>query len=159
MSENILSLLKNNGANGAATSNVGNFGEKAAANYLRKRGFEIVASNFRIPIGRNRKGVQVTGEIDIIALEGETICFIEVKTRTSDDFASPLAAVDLRKQRQILRTARAYRKTFGLLKSKYRFDVVSVVLNGKKAPKIEFIKNFWDEERFKKKAWQDEFRD
>ncbi len=159
MSENILSLLKNNGANDAATSNVGNFGEKAAANYLRKRGFEIVASNFRIPIGRNRKGVQVTGEIDIIALEGETICFIEVKTRTSDDFASPLAAVDLRKQRQILRTAHAYRKTFGLLKSKYRFDVVSVVLNGKKAPKIEFIKNFWDEERFKKKAWQDEFRD
>ena len=139
--------------NRPTSSSIGEFGEEAAAVYLELRGLDIVASNFKAPIGRNRKGVQVTGEIDLIALDNETICFIEVKTRSSDTFAAPLSAVDLRKQRQITRTSRVYRKTFKLNRQKCRFDVVSVILNGKKAPKIELIKGFWNEAKFRKRIW------
>ena len=110
-------------------------------------------SNFKVPIGRNSKGVAATGEIDIIALEGETICFVEVKTRTSDGFAAPLASVTKRKQRQITRTARVYRRVFGVSEMSYRFDVVSIVLQQGMEPAIELIKGFWSESSFRKKTW------
>ncbi len=158
MSEFIGSLLKNSEENTKTTSDVGGIGEKAVIDYLRRHGFTIVAANFKVPIGRNRKGVQVTGEIDIIAREKNTLCFIEVKTRSREDFAPALSAVDIRKQRQITRTARVYRKTFGLTKHRFRYDVASVVLNGKKAPTIKLIRGFWNEDKFKKRMWMDEFR-
>ena len=85
------------------------------------------------------------------------LCFIEVKTRSSDEFSTPLSAVDLRKQRQITRTARVYRKIFDLNKIRFRYDVVGIVLNDKKAPKIEIFKGFWTDEKFKKKKWMDDF--
>jgi putative endonuclease len=66
----------------------------------------------------------VTGEIDLIALDGETLCFVEVKTRRSAEFTSITANVDLRKQRQITRTAKMYRRVFGVYEMPYRFDVV-----------------------------------
>lgn len=154
MSE-IASLLQNQ-ENQRTPKDVGEFGEKAAAEFLARKGYQLVMSNFKTPIGRNRKGAQVTGEIDLIALEKTTLCFIEVKTRSSDELVLPISAVDVRKQRQITRTARGYRKTFGLSNQEYRFDVVSIVLKGKKAPKIDLIKGFWDESKFKKKNWSDE---
>jgi len=152
-----MSLLKDTQDLQTTASKVGEFGETAAAEYLKRNGFRLVASNFKAPIGRNRKGVQVTGEIDLVALDGETICFIEVKTRTSDDFASPVSAVDVRKQRQITRAARVYRKTFNLKHRLFRYDVVSIVLLGKKAPRIKLLKGFWNESKFKKRVWSGEF--
>lgn len=134
---------------------IGEFGEKVAADFLVRKGYQLVMSNFKTPIGRNRKGAQVKGEIDLIALENTTLCFIEVKTRSSDELVLPLSAVDVRKQRQITRAARGYRKTFGLSNQEYRFDVVSIVLKGRKAPKTDLIKGFWDELKFKKKNWSD----
>ena len=139
------------------TSLLGKTGEVLAAGFLKRKGFELVLSNFKAPIGRNRLGVQVSGEIDIIALEKDTLCFIEVKTRSSDEFSAPQAAVDLRKQRQITRTARVYRKIFRLQTMKFRYDVVGIVLRSKKAPKIEIFKGFWNDEKFKKRFWADEF--
>jgi hypothetical protein len=65
--------------------------------------------------------------------------------------------VDLRKLRQLTRPARVYRKIFGLQKMKFRYDVVGIVLKGKKAPKIEIFRGFWTDEKFKKKFWMDEF--
>ena len=157
MSE-ILSLVKQNKhPNGSSTSRIGNFGEHLALRFLRKKGYRIVLSNFKIPIGRNRRGVAVTGEIDIIAFEKNVLCFIEVKTRTSEKFSSALSAIDLRKQRQITRTARVYRRTFGLSKKNFRYDAVTVVLNEKSSPKIELFRNFWNESKFRKKVWMDEF--
>ncbi len=138
------------------TSRIGNIGEDLAARFLIRRGLRLVCSNFKVPIGRNRRGVAVTGEIDLIALDEESLCFIEVKTRSSDEFAAPLAAVDLRKQRQITRTARIYRKIFALQNLKFRYDVVSIVLNKEKSPKIEHFKNYWTEEKFRKKNWNEE---
>jgi putative endonuclease len=141
------------------SSFVGQFGEDSAARYLEQKGFRMVLANFKVPIGRNRKGVQITGEIDLIVLEADVLCFVEVKTRSSAEYASPLSAIDLRKQRQIIRTARVYRKIFNLRGIRFRYDAVTVVLNEKlneKKPKIELFRNFWTEAKFSKKNWNDE---
>lgn len=138
------------------TSEIGEFGEKLALRFLQQKGYRIVLANFKAPIGRNRKGVAVTGEIDIVAFDKKTLCFIEVKTRSSDYFSSPISAVDLRKQRQITRTARVYRKYFGLRNIKFRYDVIGIVLEDK-VPKINIVKGFWKESKFKKKTWMAEY--
>jgi putative endonuclease len=139
------------------TKIVGEFGEALAARFLERNGYRLVVSNFKVPIGRNRVGASVTGEIDLIALDEKVLCFVEVKTRSSDEYASPLAAVDLRKQRQITRTARMYRKIFQINSMKFRYDVVSIVLNGEAKPKIEIFKNFWQENKFRKSGWNEDF--
>jgi putative endonuclease len=131
----------------------GQRGERLAAEYLEAQGYRLVLSNFKVPIGRNSRGVAVTGEIDIVAVDGDTLCFVEVKARTSADFAEPLATVTLRKQRRITRTARIYRRIFGLYEMPYRFDVVSIVLRRGSEPEIELIKDFWIEHKFRKRAW------
>lgn len=156
MSEIISLDSKNKRSNAPDTSLIGKAGEEMAARFLLKNGCELVASNFKVPIGRNRRDVLISGEIDIIALDKDILCFVEVKTRSSDDFSTPLSAVDLRKQRQITRTARVYRKIFGLQKMRFRYDVVGIVLDKTKAPKIEIFKAFWTEEKFRKKFWPDE---
>ncbi len=156
MSDINFSIINDKDKVQTGTSIVGEFGENVAAEYLLRNGFRMVASNFKAPIGRNRKGVQFTGEIDLIALEDDTLCFIEVKTRSSDEFASPLSAIDLRKQRQITRTARVYRKIFNIKDQKFRYDAIAIILNKHKAPKIQHIKGFWNESKFKKKAWADD---
>lgn len=156
----ILSI--NNGDESAPlveTWRVGRLGEEIARRFLTKNRYRLVVANFKVPIGRNSVGALVTGEIDIIALDRQDVlCFVEVKTRTSDRFAAPVAAVDLRKQRQITRAARMYRKIFDLQNVKYRYDVVSVVLGeDEKKPTIELFANFWNEAKFKKKTWADDF--
>ncbi len=157
MSE-ILSLSnQDNHSVALSSSKVGQIGEELAARFLERKGFRLVLANYKVPIGRNRLGVSVTGEIDLIALDQDVLCFVEVKTRSSDDFASPLAAVDLRKQRQIIRTAKVYRKIFRLNDLKFRYDVVSIVLVENSRPKIELFKGFWNEDKFRKKFWTDEF--
>lgn len=133
-----------------ASSRLGVRGESLAAGFIEMLGYRIVMSNFKAPIGRNSRGVQVSGEIDLIALDGETLCFIEVKTRRSADLNAPLSAVDLRKQRQITRAARVYRRFFGLTEMVQRFDVVTVVLQKGAEPQIRLTKNFWTEAKFKK---------
>src|SRR5262245_7521969 len=106
---------------------LGKFGEQLAIEHLERAGYRIVAANFSLPIGRNTRDVIVNAEIDVVAYDGSTLCFIEVKTRVSDEFAPPQANVDLRKRRQIARAARGYRRMFGLMKAGYRYDVVTVV--------------------------------
>lgn len=146
---------------------LGQRGEALAAAHLMRNGFHLVASNFKIPVGRNRRGAIVNAEIDLIAYDGTTLCFVEVKTRTSDKFAAPETAVDLRKQRQISRAARAYRRTFGVQSATYRYDVVSIVLPQNFAtedttshtistrPRIELLRNFWTDAKFRKRRWHD----
>jgi len=135
---------------------LGEKGEKLAADHLIANGFRIVLTNFKVPVGRNTKGVAVTGEIDIIALDGETICFVEVKTRRSDEFASPDVNVDRRKQRQITRTAKLYRRLFNIWDMPYRYDVVTVVMPLDSEPTITHLKNYWHESQFRKRSWSTE---
>lgn len=126
-----------------ATGRLGNLGEDLARKFLIAKGFAIVAANFKVQIGRNRNDAAVTGEIDIIGIENGTLCFVEVKTRSSDDWSSPESAVDRNKQRKIIRTARAYRRIFGLQSMPYRFDVVSVVIGTGPRPRIELKRNYF----------------
>ncbi|MGI8468198.1 MAG: YraN family protein [Pyrinomonadaceae bacterium] len=138
------------------SSKVGAEGERLALEFLTNSNYRIVCANFKTPVGRNRRGAIVTGEIDLIAYDEATLCFIEVKTRRSDKFASPLAAIDLRKQRQIIRAARMYRKIFHLRQIKFRYDAISIVLPENARPKIEIFKSFWTENKFRKNFWADE---
>jgi putative endonuclease len=135
------------------SAQLGRDGERLAAEFLEANGYRLVLSNFKVPVGRNSRGVSVTGEIDIVAVDDDTLCFVEVKTRRSSDFAEPLASVTRRKQRQIIRTARVYRRIFGLSGMPYRYDVVSIILQGREEPVIELIKSFWSENKFRKRAW------
>jgi putative endonuclease len=138
---------------------LGQRGERLAAEHLESLGYTLVASNFTLPVGRNRRGSLVHAEIDLVAYEDITLCFIEVKTRASDWFAAPEANVDLRKQRQISRAARVYRRIFGLTGASYRYDVVSVILppadeRGQASrPRLKVLRNFWTDEKFRKRRW------
>lgn len=132
---------------------LGDQGESLAAKYLVSAGYRLVLANFKVPVGRNRRGAQVTGEIDIIALDNDILCFVEVKTRRSDEFTSLLTNVDLRKQRQITRTAKVYRRIFNVWSMPHRYDVVTVLMPKHSKPIIELIKGFWTESKFRKRAW------
>ena len=138
---------------------LGQRGETLAAEHLRANGYKLVASNFKLPVGRNRRGAVVRAEIDLVAYDGPVVCFVEVKTRASERFAAPEANVDLRKQRQVTRAARAYRRMLGLTSAPYRYDVVSVLLPPPDAdgsalnPRLELFRGFWTEEKFRKRRW------
>jgi putative endonuclease len=139
---------------------LGRRGEALAAEYLLGIGYLLVASNFVLPVGRSLRGALVHAEIDLIAYEGATLCFIEVKTRSSSWFTTPEANVDLRKQRQITRAARVYRRLFDLMTEPHRYDVVSIVFppveeeRSAGTPQIKLLRNFWSEEKFRKRRWR-----
>lgn len=135
---------------------LGRRGEKLAAAYLQRAGYRIVAANFSVPVGRNRVGALINVEIDLVAYEGGTLCFVEVKSRASDWFAPPEANVDRRKQRQVARAARAYRRMFDLAGAPYRYDVITVVLPAEEPAsncEIQLLRNYWTEEKLRKRAW------
>lgn len=148
---------------------LGQQGELLAAEHLERAGYRLVASNFKLPVGRNRRGALVHSEIDIVAYERDVLCFVEVKTRRSDWFAPPEANVDLRKQRQISRAARVYRRTFNLTGAPFRYDVVSIVLpeassatspaaiedGAATSPQIELLRNYWTDAKLRKRRWSD----
>jgi putative endonuclease len=140
-------LSENNPNQSSKTSQIGKSGEQIAADYIEAAGYRIVVCNFTAPIGRSRNGATVKGEIDIVAVDGETLCFIEVKTRTSDDFADPIVNVDRRKQAVISRTAGVYLTLFGLGEIKYRYDVVTLVTGNNESPKIRLYKGFWSDRK------------
>jgi putative endonuclease len=142
------------------TFELGELGEALALEHLRSCGYQIVAANFSLPIGRNTREAIVNAEIDIVAYDEATLCFIEVKARASDDFAPPQANVDLRKRRQIARAARGYRRMFGLIDAPYRYDVVTVVTKPDESqPRIELLKSFWTDAQLRKRHWHEPYWD
>jgi putative endonuclease len=134
-------------------SSLGDLGESYAAAYLDQLGYRLVAANFTLPVGRNRRGAIINAEIDLIAYDGDTLCFIEVKTRSSDWFAPPQVNVDLRKRRQITRAARVYRQMLGIENEPHRYDVVTVIINDDSTPQIELLRNFWTDQSLRKRRW------
>ena len=101
---------------GGAISSLGQRGERAAERYLRRLGYKIVARRERGPLG----------ELDLVAVDGRTVVFVEVKTRRSHDAGHPAEAVGAEKQRRLTRLALAYLKRHDLLEYTARFDVVAV---------------------------------
>lgn len=134
---------------------LGRRGEELAAAFLTQQGYSIVAANFTLPVGRNLRGAIINAEIDLVAYEGPTLCFVEVKTRASDWFAPPQVNVDLRKRRQIARAARAYRRMLGLEACPYRYDVVNIIRppESEGSLQIDVLRDFWTEESLRKRRW------
>ena len=107
-------------------------GERAAERYLRRLGYKIVARRDR---GR-------LGELDLVAVDGRTVVFVEVKTRRSHDTGHPAEAVDHEKQTRLTRLALAYLKRHELLEYPARFDVLAITWPaGSKRPQIDHIQN------------------
>ena len=93
----------------------GGAAEEAAANFLSRKGLEIVARNYRTRMG----------EIDLVARDGTTLVFVEVRMRSGDAFGGALASVDARKQRRLVAAARQFLSRLGS-EPPCRFDVVTV---------------------------------
>ena len=117
-----------------AHQRVGQKGEEAAYFHLRKLGYTVIARNFRSPRCR--------GEIDLIGWDGDTLCFVEVKTRTTFDVKPPEAAVDRHKRRLMSAVVRDYLRRYPPW-CQWRFDVVSVYYGHLKAgqPQIQVFRN------------------
>ena len=96
---------------------LGAHGESAAAAYLRQQGYIVLDRNWRCR----------SGEIDIVAADGELLVFVEVRTRSSTGFGTPAESVDYRKQRQVMETAQVYLMHKKEHERQIRFDVVSVM--------------------------------
>jgi putative endonuclease len=95
----------------------GRKGERIACRFLLKQGFDILARRYR----------SRSGELDIIAYEGDTLVFIEVKTRSSAEFGEPWEFVDWQKQQLLRRTAEDFIADHDLGQYAYRFDIISVL--------------------------------
>jgi putative endonuclease len=102
---------------------IGHIGEQAAARFLKRHGYTIVEHNYRCR----------AGEVDLIALDGSVVVFVEVKTRADPDEAAPFEAVTLPKQQRITRAAQYYLSTHRLFDRDVRFDVVGVWWDGRTA--------------------------
>jgi len=110
-------------------------GEAAAAKFLKRQGYIIVGRSERDRIG----------EMDLVAVDGRTVVFVEVKTRTSHNKGHPSEAVDADKQRRLTRIALAYLRRHDLLEHAARFDVVAVTWPVDIAkPTIEHFKNAFE---------------
>ncbi len=109
---------------------LGRRGEDLAHRFLRARGFIIVARNYRLSSG--------DAEADLIAWDGESLVFVEVKSRETADFGPPERAIGEEKRKHLLRIAREYTRKTGTPWDRIRFDIVSVVLT--KPPAIELFR-------------------
>jgi len=98
---------------------IGSKGEDLAAEFLKDKSYRIIARNYKTPIG----------ELDIIAKDGETLVFVEVKTRKSNSHGYGYEAVDRRKLAKLLRTAQAFLVQHNYTNSSYQFDIISILLS------------------------------
>lgn len=111
---------------------LGERGEGLAVKFLKRKGYKLIKQNYKTPIG----------EIDIIARDGETLVFVEVKTRESIEYGHPFEAVNWRKKRKIEKVALLYLKRLKEIPS-CRFDVVSIYYEGGK-PQFQLIKDAFE---------------
>lgn len=107
-------------------------GEELATQFLKKKGYKIIDRNFR-------KGY---GEIDIVALKDNTLVFVEVKTKTSNLYGSPLEEITYFKLKSLLKTAQFYKLLNPRLPDALRIDAISVMLDWSgNASSIEHVEN------------------
>jgi len=110
---------------------LGKYGEDLACRYLQKQGYKILERNFRI------RG----GEIDIVAIDGQTLVYVEVKARTSYQFGLPEESITPFKIKFLQRAAKFYRNNRRNLPELERIDVVAVDLIDSQNPQFRLIKN------------------
>ena len=111
---------------------LGERGERCAARFLRRRGYKVLFTRHR----------EHYGEIDIVAVDGQTVVFVEVKTRRHQEKGRPAEAVDAHRQARLTRAALAFLKSHRLLEYPSRFDIIEVVWPaGQKRPSIQHLQN------------------
>jgi putative endonuclease len=111
---------------------LGTRGESLACRFLRRNGYKILYRNFR-----GRTG----GEIDVVCRDRDTLVFVEVKTRTREDFGRPLDAVDRDKRKRISRGGLAWLRLLDNPDILFRFDVVEVIIAEGTPPRLELVQN------------------
>jgi len=122
------------GEEGVDNRSLGARGEDIAAAFLKGQRFTIIERNFRCKMG----------EVDIIARDGKTVVFVEVKTRRSEAYGPPQAALTPFKQRQISKAALAWLAHKRLHEASARFDVIAILLREHQVPAIEHIRNAFE---------------
>jgi putative endonuclease len=111
---------------------IGNMGEQLALNFLKKKGFRILETNYRCP----------QGEIDIIARQKECLVFIEVRTKANSAFGSPEESITMTKKRHLVMATNHYLQEQAKLPASWRIDVVAVEIEAdNKIKRIELIEN------------------
>ncbi len=130
---NLLEKLKAKFASRAKPEHLrrGELGELAARKFLQKAGLKFLTANFR----------SERGEIDLIFRDGDCLCLVEVKTRSSEDWTRPAAAVNARKRRLLSQTALDYLKLLKNPQVKIRFDIVEVLLADGAVREIRHLPN------------------
>ena len=112
---------------------LGRYGEDLAYKRIKRLGYRKIIRNYRCPLG----------EVDLIANDGDTLVFIEIKTRRGKSTGYAKEAVDARKQRQLSKVALSYMKSNDCSDPKARFDVIAISIKEDK-PEIEVVKNAFD---------------
>ena len=118
----------------------GRLGERAAKRYLKKVGLKFLTANF---VGKH-------GEIDLIFRDGDCLVFVEVKTRASENWTRPAAAVNTAKKRKIIRTAKEYLKQLDDRNVKYRYDIVEVLWAEGDPGEIRHLVNAFEPSRLRR---------
>lgn len=116
---------------GRGRIHLGMRGEGEASAYLEKKGYQIIERNYRSPLG----------EIDVIALDDPYLVFVEVRTRTSAAFGSPIESISFQKKRHLRKAALWYLLQHGPHWGPLRFDVVGILMRKGDKPLIELIQN------------------
>ena len=109
----------------------GELGERAARKYLRRHGLKFLTANFR----------SARGEIDLVFRDDDCLVFVEVKTRSSEDWTRPAAAVNARKRRLLAQTALDYLRLLKNPPVKIRFDIVEVLLQDGAVHEVRHLPN------------------
>ncbi len=114
----------------------GDLGERVAADFLRQRGYKIIARNWRSPHDRR-------DELDLVARDGEVLVFIEVKTRAAGALVSGYHAVDARKKKVLRRAADAYLRALpaAARPRTMRFDIIEVAQADQAAPEVHHFES------------------
>ncbi len=109
----------------------GELGERAAKKFLQRAGLKFLTANYRSD----------HGEIDLIFRDGDCLCFIEVKTRSSEEWTRPADAVDARKKKLLSQTALDYLRLLKNPEVKFRFDIVEVLLRDGEVREVRHLPN------------------
>ncbi len=117
-----------------SSSHLGAWGETLAAEYLQEQGYRILCRNYRTKLG----------EIDLVARERNVICFVEVKTRASRMYGSPMESVSRAKQRKLTQMAQCYLGAFNLEKAVCRFDVVAIMKQPDGGHSLELLRDAFE---------------
>ena len=115
----------------------GELGERAAKKHLRRQGLKFLTANFRTK----------RGEVDLVFRDSDCLVFVEVKTRSSEEWTRPAAAVNAERRRRLTRTALDYLRLLRNPQVKIRFDIVEVLLEGEAVREVRHLPNTFAMER------------